>query len=108
RELAIVERLLASDAKPQIVAFGGGTVTVRRARHLAVERALVVTLTATPETIAARVPDLAARPNLAVGGDPVARARELLAQRAEAYAECHLALATDGLDPDAAVDAILA
>ena len=31
---------------------------------------------------------------------PLARARELLAQRAERYAECHLTLSTDALDPD--------
>jgi shikimate kinase/3-dehydroquinate synthase len=107
RETAVVERVLG-DPKARIVSFGGGTVTTPRARRFAVDHALVVTLTATPETIASRVHEIANRPNLGVGGDPVTRARELLAQRAEAYAECHLSLATDGQGPDALVDAIVA
>jgi shikimate kinase/3-dehydroquinate synthase len=106
RELALVEQLLA-DPAPQVLAFGGGTVTVDRARQLATERALVVTLTASPETIVARTPDLAKRPNLALGGDPLARARELTAHRADVYAECHLAVSTDTLDRDGVVDAIM-
>jgi shikimate kinase/3-dehydroquinate synthase len=107
REAALVERLL-SDGPAKVVAFGGGTVTHDRTRRLAVSRAIVVTLTASAETIVARVPDLAARPNLAVGGDPVARARELLGLRAESYAECHLALSSEALDPEAVADAVVA
>ncbi len=107
REVRLVERLLA-DASPRVIAFGGGTVTSRQARHLALERSLVVTLTASAETIVGRVADIAGRPNLALGGDPLARARELLAQRAEAYAECHLALSSQGTEPEALVDAIVA
>jgi len=107
RELTLVEQLLADHA-PQVIAFGGGTVTIDRARRLATDRALVVTLTASPEAIVARTPDLAARPNLALGGDPLARARELMAQRAAAYAECHVVVSTDTLDPDAVVQAVLA
>src|SRR5271154_5830229 len=108
RELALVERLFA-DESPRVIAFGGGTVTTRRARHLAVERAIVITLTAAPETTAARVgAALPHRPNLAVGGDPVARAREILEERAAVYAECHAMLATDATEPDAIVDAVMA
>ena len=106
RESALVARLL-DDGVSRVIAFGGGTVTIRAARHLALERALVVTLTATPETILERVRDVSARPNLAVG-DPLERARDLLAQRAEAYAECHLALATDGVDPEVLAASVLA
>jgi shikimate kinase/3-dehydroquinate synthase len=107
RELALVERLLG-DGTRRVVAFGGGTVTIDRARRLAVDAAVLVTLTASPETLAARVADLGARPNLAVGGDPVARARELMAARAPCYAECHLSLASDLLDPEALADAVVA
>jgi shikimate kinase / 3-dehydroquinate synthase len=106
REAALVEQLLAG-GHGQVLAFGGGTVILERTRRLAIDRALVVTLTASPETVVARTPDVAARPNLAIGGDPVARARELMAMRSAAYAECHLALATDALDVEAVVDAIL-
>ena len=107
REALLVEALLA-DPEPRVIAFGGGTVTTARTRRAAVERALVITLTASPEIVAARIGEVAQRPNLAVGGDPVARARDLLAQRADAYAECHLALSTDALDADAAADAVVA
>ena len=107
REGKLVERLL-SDGEPRVLAFGGGTVTVKKTRRLALDRALVVTLTASPDTVAARVPELGSRPNLAVGGDPVARAKELLEARAEAYAECHLSLASDGMEVEALVDAVAA
>jgi shikimate kinase/3-dehydroquinate synthase len=106
REAALILRLLADD-RPQVVAFGGGSVTIRQVRHMALDRALVVTLTASPETLVGRIDDLADRPNLA-GPDPVTRARFLLEQRSDAYAECHLALSTDDLDPESAADAIVA
>jgi shikimate kinase/3-dehydroquinate synthase len=105
RELALIERLLG-DGVARVIAVGGGTLTIDRARRLAVDRALVVTLTATPETSVARAPDIARRPNLSVGGDPLARARELIAARAAAYGECHLCVPTDTLDVDAVVRAI--
>jgi shikimate kinase/3-dehydroquinate synthase len=107
REGALVEELLRGPGR-KVIAFGGGTVTVKKTRRLALDRAHVVTLTASAETVASRVPDVAGRPNLALGGDPVARAAELLAERAEAYAECHLSLSSETLDVDAVVDAILA
>ena len=106
RESALVAKLL-DDPERRVIAFGGGTVTVRATRRMALDRALVVTLSATPETILARVEDVASRPNLAIG-NPLERARELLEQRAEAYAECHLALATDGVDPDLLADNVIA
>src|SRR5690348_8345548 len=86
REAAMVAGLLG-DGRPKVVALGGGTVTDPRTRRLAIDQALVVTLRASPETVVSRIPNVAGRPNLAVGGDPVARARELLAQREGAYAE---------------------
>jgi shikimate kinase/3-dehydroquinate synthase len=106
REAEVIERLF-DDATPRVIAFGGGAVTNARTRRLALDGALVVTLTADAETIVARLADPTGRPNLAVG-DPTTRARDLLAQRAEAYAECHMTLATDGAEPDAIVDAIVA
>lgn len=107
RESALVEKLL-TETTPRVVSFGGGTVTTARTRRFAIDHAVVVTLTASPETIAARAGDVALRPNLGVGSDPAARAAELLAQRAEAYAECHLSLATDTLSPEGAAAAVAA
>jgi shikimate kinase/3-dehydroquinate synthase len=106
REARMVEQVL-SRKEAQVVALGGGAVTSPRTRRYAIDHALVVTLSASPETVVARVPDVASRPNLA-GPDPVARTRELLEHRREAYAECHLALSTDTLDPAAVVDAVVA
>jgi shikimate kinase / 3-dehydroquinate synthase len=105
REAALVEGVLAAD-RQRVIAFGGGTVTNKTTRRAALDRALVVTLTASATTCVARVPDVANRPNLAVGRDPVARARELLADRQAAYAECHMAVSTEALDVDAVVAAI--
>jgi 3-dehydroquinate synthase len=107
REAEVITRLLADDTA-RVVAFGGGSVTVDRTRRLALDRAVLVTLTASPETIASRVGDVRSRPNLALGPDPATRARELMTLRAPAYAECHMALATDSIDPEAAADAVVA
>ena len=104
READLVIPLLEGDVA-RVFAFGGGTVTSDRVRRLAVDRALVVTLTASAETIVSRVRDLAARPNLNVG-DPMSRTRELLARRAAAYAECHLTVSTDVEGRDAVVEAV--
>ncbi|MFO0725603.1 MAG: 3-dehydroquinate synthase [Myxococcota bacterium] len=93
REAALVEEIFA-DPSPRVIAFGGGTATIRSARQLAIDHGFLVTLTASPQEIVRRTPDLSARPNLRVG-DPVARAAELLEARAEAYAECHLRISTE-------------
>ena len=105
REAALVVPLLEDDT-PRVFAFGGGTVTTERVRRLAVDRALVVTLTASPETIVSRARDLSSRPNLQAI-DPISRARELLDARASAYAECHLAIATESVDHDKTIDEIV-
>ncbi|HEY8075742.1 MAG TPA: 3-dehydroquinate synthase, partial [Labilithrix sp.] len=104
REAALVLPMLAS-GKPQVIAFGGGTVTVGAVRHAALEAGTVVTLTAPPEAILARVSSLAERPNLA-SGSPVDRARDLLTLRREAYGECHATIATEKRTPESIADAI--
>lgn len=98
REAALVLPML-EDPSPRVIGFGGGTVTIPRVRHRALERATVVTLTATAETIVARVPSLPDRPNL-LTSSPLDRARDLLAQRRETYAECHATVSTEGRSPE--------
>ena len=98
REAALIPPLLR-DATPRVIAFGGGVVTIPRVRHEALERATVVTLTATPETIAKRATSLADRPNLGAMS-PASRASDLLTLRREVYAECHASVPTDGRSPD--------
>jgi shikimate kinase/3-dehydroquinate synthase len=106
REAAVVESLL-TDGVTKVIAFGGGTVTASHARRLATDRALVVTLTASPEAIVARAQEIATRPLLGTGPSPLERVRDLLAQRADAYAESHLTLATDALSLAAVVDSVV-
>jgi shikimate kinase / 3-dehydroquinate synthase len=105
REANLVLPML-EDRTPRVIGFGGGTVTMPRVRHAALEVATVVTLTASPETIVARVSSLAARPNL-LTTSPLERARDLLALRREVYAECHAFVSTEGRTPEEIADRVL-
>jgi shikimate kinase/3-dehydroquinate synthase len=105
RETQLVLPML-DDPSPRVIGFGGGTVTIRRVRHKALERATVVTLTALPETIVARVPSLPDRPNL-LTASPLERASDLLALRREAYGECHATIATEGRTPEQIADLVV-
>ena len=98
REAALIPPLLR-DVTPRVIAFGGGVATIPRVRHEALERATVVTLTATPETIASRATSLAERPNLGAMS-PASRASDLLTLRREVYGECHASVPTDGRSPE--------
>jgi len=97
RETAVILPLL-TDGVARVIAFGGGAVTIPRVRHAALEAATVITLTATPETIASRVTSIAERPNLG-SSLPLDRARDLLTLRRDAYAECHASFVTDNQTP---------
>jgi len=106
REREVIEKLLA-DGTSRVVALGGGALLARDLRHAVLDRAIVVTLSAQPKEILSRIRDISGRPNLAAA-DPERRVRELLDARADAYAECHEALATDGVDVDDLADAACA
>ncbi len=106
REAQLVLSML-EDPTPRVIGFGGGTVTISRVRHLALERATVVTLTAAAETVVARVQSLPDRPNL-LAASPLERARDLLFLRREAYGECHATLATEGRTPEELAEQVLA
>jgi shikimate kinase / 3-dehydroquinate synthase len=97
-------REVLESAEACVVALGGGALLRRSMRLSAIDRAVVVTLEATPTAIAARTAKRGARPLLDVD-DPAARIAELLEQRASAYAECHARLATYERSPrDLAAD----
>ena len=98
---------MLDDPTPRVIGFGGGTVTLPRVRHKALERATVVALTATPETIVSRVASLADRPNL-LTASPLERARDLLALRRDVYAENHGSVSTEGRTPEEIADRVLA
>jgi shikimate kinase/3-dehydroquinate synthase len=89
-----------------VVALGGGALVQREARLDALDRAVVVTLEASPEEIARRLAGDDTRPLLA-GPDPRASIEALLAQRALAYAEAHARITTDKKDPAALAEELL-
>jgi len=97
RERRLILPLL-TDGVPRVISFGGGSMTIPRVRHAALEVATVITLTATAETIASRARSVSERPNLGAAS-VVDRARDLLALRREAYGECHASIPTDGRPP---------
>jgi shikimate kinase/3-dehydroquinate synthase len=98
------EALARGDAP--IVALGGGALLPRDLRLRALDEAVVVTLEASPAEIARRAAQSRGRP-LLDGGGLEQRARELLAQRAPAYAEAHARVPTDGKTPDSVASAAL-
>jgi shikimate kinase len=94
-----------------VVATGGGVILRPANRELLRASGFVVWLTASPETILARLDTdpttRARRPNLTAAGG-LAEIRTLLAAREPLYhAAADFTLATDILSPDAAADAIL-
>ncbi|MDE3097314.1 MAG: shikimate kinase [Chloroflexota bacterium] len=93
-----------------VVAAGGGSVLAEANREAMRRRGFVVCLDATPETIAQRIVKpgghISERPLLA-GGDPLARIRELKAERQPLYEQADLVVATDDLTPDQCTHQIL-
>ena len=70
------------------------------------ESGVVVCLTASPETILARVGGGGNRP-LLQGGEPLERIRSLSSQRAAAYARADITVETSGLSVDQVVEEVL-
>ncbi|MCC6217777.1 MAG: 3-dehydroquinate synthase [Polyangiaceae bacterium] len=91
-----------SRGRAGVIAVGGGALLDRERRLAVLERAIVVTLRARPEELARRALAQGGRPLLEGLGGPalVQRVRSLLGARAEAYAECHASVDTDGLDAE--------
>jgi shikimate kinase len=79
-----------------IVATGGGTVIDPRNRASMRASGWIVCLTADAETILARVGGGEDRPMLARVSDRAAKVRELLAERADAYADADRTIDTSG------------
>jgi shikimate kinase/3-dehydroquinate synthase len=94
-ERETLEQVLAEGAR--IVALGGGTVTQVALRRRLLAEGTLITLRAPLATLCARVGAGAGRPLLR-GEDVAARLERILEARAEAYAECHAEIDTDGRD----------
>lgn len=98
------------DGGNKVISAGGGAFAQELTRQALLESGTVFCLTARPETIHYRItrgsPNAAVRPMLA-GGDPLDRIRDLLEERAEAYACAHYAVPTDDLTPEQVADEVL-
>jgi len=106
-ERATLERLI-SEQPSGIFALGGGAVTSLETRRQLLRAGFVVTLDAADEVLARRVGAGTGRPLLEgeQNGDVRSRLAELRAQRAAAYAECHMRVDTSQHDPDRAARTI--
>lgn len=121
-ERAALRRLL-DDAAPCVVALGGGALLDPALRRDALARACVVHLTASPRALVERsrsaprplldgdeegsAPRAAPLPGAPAPPDREARVRALLDARADAYAEAHARVATDGVPPEEVADRVL-
>ncbi len=107
-ERSVIKDLCSGER--QIIAAGGGAFVDDSNRSNMLNNGLVVCLSAKPETIYQRVVeqdgDAAVRPLLA-GPDPLQRIKDLLAQRAEAYAQAHHTIETDELTPEQVAERIV-
>ncbi len=93
-EREVVEACL-DEKEPQIVALGGGSLLDRALRRRALECCTLVVLRAPIETLVRRLESATDRP-LLVGAPLASKLEGLLRKRAEAYAECHAEVETDG------------
>ncbi len=91
---------------PAVVATGGGMMT--RAHNLEAMKAAgpIVLLSVTAETVIERTRGDATRPLLAAP-DPLARARELLAARREAYEQADICIPADDAPPEQIAERVL-
>lgn len=92
-EAAEVERLLAEHA-PAVLSLGGGTVIHTATRRRLLKRGVLVTLHASPRELARRLQGATDRPLLA-RGEAAHLLESLLAERQDAYAECHGTVSTE-------------
>lgn len=106
-ERSVIRDLCSQSGK--VIAAGGGSFVDPDNRRLMLANGQVVCLGARPETILQRISrsqgsekragNSPVRPLLA-GDDPLVRIKELLARRAESYAQAHYTVDTDGLTPE--------
>ncbi|MGB3051995.1 MAG: 3-dehydroquinate synthase [Polyangiales bacterium] len=92
------EALEALPSDVGVVSLGGGTVIDDETRQMLLREGILVTLTAEPSVLAARVGAGPGRPLL--GGDPLSDLERILQARAAAYAEAHAVIDTGALEPE--------
>jgi shikimate kinase len=100
------EIVRAARGHEQVIATGGGAFVDPGNRALLKAAGTTIALTADPKVIYERVkPTIAARPLLALDPSP-ARIRQLMEQRAAAYAKADITIETTGLSVDEIVERI--
>jgi shikimate kinase len=104
-EARVADALLAED--DVVLASGGGWAARPGRLQRLPEGTASVWLRVSPEAVVARAGGGDERPLLA-GPDPLARARDLLAEREHAYGAAQVAVDTDGLSPIDVTEKILA
>jgi shikimate kinase len=98
-EAEALEEVLEAGRR-EVVALGGGALLVRARRLKALDRAVVVGLSAdVDETLRRAAAQPGQRPLLAAGS-AAEHVEQLLEERANAYAECHARLDTTGRTPE--------
>jgi 3-dehydroquinate synthase len=100
------EALRALPRDVGVVALGGGTVVGDETRQTLLREGIVVTLSADPAVLAARVGRGEGRPLL--GHDPKTDLARILEDRAHAYAEAHAVIDTGVLDPEEVAAQVIA
>jgi len=103
-EKQLLREVLEKDG--QVIATGGGAILDEDNLRLLKEKALIVCLTAGPETLLKRSGVGKERP-LLEGEDRRQRIEELLKLREESYARAHLRIKTDDLTVEEVVEKIL-
>ena len=100
-------RVLAGmlDGGARVISTGGGAFMREETRSLITDRAISLWLKAEPATLAKRISNPDSRPLLR-GRDAVAVLEALAAERHPVYAGADLAVDTDGLELDDAVDRV--
>ncbi|HWO09370.1 MAG TPA: bifunctional shikimate kinase/3-dehydroquinate synthase, partial [Polyangiaceae bacterium] len=90
-----------TQARPVVVALGGGALLRRASRLRAMDAAVVVTLTASVDAILRRSAGAPGQRPLLDGPDARERVESLLELREPSYAECHARLDTSAAAPEA-------
>jgi shikimate kinase/3-dehydroquinate synthase len=92
------EALKTLPAEAGVVSLGGGTLVDDETRQRLLREGIVITLTADPAVLAARVGMGGGRPLL--GDDPRTDLERIMKERADAYAEAHAVIDTSTLNPE--------
>jgi 3-dehydroquinate synthase len=93
-----IEALKTLPSDVGVVSLGGGTVVDDETRQMLLREGILITLTAEPAVLAARVGEGEGRPLL--GDDPLGDLKRILKARAAAYAEAHAVIDTGALDAE--------